>query len=336
MQRATLIKVGKKVLQIGLPILVLIFFIKLVASEWSVVTSHAFHWDPWWMALAAAGFLIQVVTYAFIWRSILHRLDYHLNILTAQRIYLASEFVRYIPGNVWHVLTRMLWVSKYGVPRPVAFASIVIELLTKLAAGAFIFAFSLLFWSDIKAIHSLLSGSGTVLLTIVAVILVLSVLVGLHPRVLDSTLNWGLRRLKREPVELRLRYRDILMITFFWCLSWIVAGCAFYAMLASLWANLPLMALPICIGVYALAWDIGFLSFITPSGLGFREGVIAALFVLALPFLPVALGPLAAIIARVVSTLAELVCVSIAYVTGSRQMRAVQREQTPLSRAKVS
>ena len=336
MQRATLIKVGKKTLQIGLPILVLIFFVKLVTSEWSELTAHAFHWDARWMALASGGFLLQVVTYAFIWRSILRRLGYRLPLLTAQRIYLASEFVRYIPGNVWHVLTRMLWVSKYGVPRPVAFASMVIELLTKLAAGAFIFALSLLFWGNIGAVHSLLSGRGVVLIVAVAVFLMLAMLVGLHPRVLGGALNWGLRRLKREPIELGLRYRDILMITFFWCLSWIVAGCAFYAMLASLWANLPLTALPICIGVYALAWDIGFLSFITPSGLGFREGVIAALFVLALPFLPIALGPLAAIIARVVSTLAELICVSIAYLTGSRQMREVQREQTPLSRAKVS
>jgi uncharacterized membrane protein YbhN (UPF0104 family) len=336
MRKATLIKVGKRVLQIGLPILVLFFFVKLIAGEWSQLRAISFHWDPWWMVLAFVGFIAQTVIYAFIWRSILRRMGYRLHIMTAQRIYLASEFVRYIPGNVWHVLTRTLWANKYGVPRSVGFTSMVIELLTKLAAGAFIFALSLLFWGDLTSIHTLISSKDTYLLVVLAVVLMAAVLIGLHPRVLSGVLNRALRLLKREPIELGLRYRDILIITLYWCLNWVVAGVAFYLMMISLWPTFPLGVLPVCIGIYALAWDVGFLSFITPSGLGFREGVIALLFVLALPFLPKPLGPLAAIVARVVSTLAELVCVSVAYITGSRQMREVQREQTPLSSAKTN
>ena len=94
-------------------------------------------------------------------------------------------------------------------------------------------------------------------------------------------------------------------------------------------AATPLLALPICIGIYAIAWDIGFVSFITPSGLGFREGAIVGLFALALP-LPGALAAILAVLSRLVSTLAELVCVSIAYLSGGSQIRAVQQEQVAL------
>src|SRR5579884_3394768 len=271
MQRATLLKIGKRVIQIGLPIVVVALFLRYITGVWHDLTAHTFHWDFWLLALAFFGFVLQELSYGLIWRAVLIRLGHRLKLRVTLRIYLASEFVRYIPGNVWHVLTRILWVSKYGVSRPVAFASMTVELITKLAAGVLIFAASLLFWHDISAVGSLLHGSLFILLGAGTI---LALLVILYPPVLNGLLNLALRVLKREPVRLPLRYRDILLVTLCWCASWCVAGGAFYVLLLSLWQGAPLIALPICIGIYALAWDIGFVSFITPSGLGFREGAI--------------------------------------------------------------
>src|SRR5258708_20264346 len=107
------------------------------------------------LALAFLGFMLQELSYGCIWRAVLMRLGARFDLRIALRIYLASEFVRYIPGNVWHVLTRLLWVGKYGVSRPVAFASITIELITKLAAGALIFAVILLFCTNISPVTTL-------------------------------------------------------------------------------------------------------------------------------------------------------------------------------------
>src|SRR5205085_11287730 len=64
-----------------------------------------------------------------------------------------------------------------------------------------------------------------------------------------------------------------------------------------------------------------------PSGLGFREGAIVGLFALALP-LPAGLATIMALLSRFVSTMAELLCVGIAYVSGGRQVRAIQQEQS--------
>ncbi|MGH2479210.1 MAG: hypothetical protein ACRDHW_06110, partial [Ktedonobacteraceae bacterium] len=138
--------------------------------------------------------------------------------------------------------------------------------------------------------------------------------------------NIGLRALKRDPIKLTLRYRDVMLVTLAWCASWSVAGSAFFVLLLALWSNTPLIVWPICIGIYALAWDIGFVSFITPSGLGFREGAIVGLFALAFP-LPTGLAAIIALLSRFVSTVAELLCVSIAYVSGGRPARAIAQEQ---------
>ena len=317
-------KVGKRVLQIGLPVVIIGFFLYQVKNNWAQLAAHTFQWNPWLLALAFLGFLLQELSYGLIWKAVLARLDAHVGLRTCLRVYLASEFVRYIPGNVWHVLTRILWIGKYGVSRPVAFASMTIELITKLAAGVLVFAVSLLFWHDIGAISSL-KQQGLVMALGVGTILALFIV--LYPPVLNGLLNLALRLLKRDPISLSVRYSDILLVTLAWCGSWIAAGSAFYVLLLALWANTPLIAWPVCIGIYALAWDIGFVSFITPSGLGFREGAIVGLFALALP-LPAGLATIIALLSRFVSTMAELVCVGIAYVSGGRQVRAIQQEQS--------
>ncbi len=283
MHTSTLKKIGKRVLQIGLPVVILVLFLQQVKNNWSQLTAHTFQWNPWLLALAFLGFMLQELSYGLIWQNILARLGARLGLRMCLRIYLASEFVRYIPGNVWHVLTRILWVSKYGVSRPVAFASMTIELVTKIAAGVLVFSASLLFWRDFGAIGSVLHGP---LVDILGIASIFALLVILHPRVLNGLLNQALRLLKREPVRLGL--------------------------------------LPICIGIYALAWDIGFVSFITPSGLGFREAAIVGLFALALP-LPAGLATIMALLSRFVSTIAEVICVSIAYVSGGNQVRTLQQ-----------
>jgi uncharacterized membrane protein YbhN (UPF0104 family) len=199
----------------------------------------------------------------------------------------------------------------------------IVELTTKIAAGALVFALSLLFWGDIGVVGKLLNG--TPIIMIVGVLTVVALLVVLHPRVLNGLLNFSLRLLKREPVVLTLRYRNILTVTLYWCASWCVAGCAFYVLLLSLWPTAPLLLLPLCIGIYAIVWDIGFLSFVTPSGLGARELSMVGLFALAVPSLGFA--PLLAVLSRVVSTLAELLCVSLAYFSGGGTVQAIQQEQ---------
>ncbi|MGB8345732.1 MAG: hypothetical protein WCD86_12670, partial [Ktedonobacteraceae bacterium] len=156
-----------------------------------------------------------------------------------------------------------------------------------------------------------LGGAGFIVLLIV-----------LHPRILNGLLNIALRILKREPVNLTLRYSDILLITLAWCGSWLLAGISFYLLTLAFVPNLPITALPICMGIYAIAWDFGFVTFITPSGLGFRELAVAVLFALALPAIPGGIVAIIAVLQRIVSTLAELLCVGSAYFGGGKQARA--------------
>jgi len=316
-----LFKRYKRLVQAVVLALIALFLGADVTRSWSKLAGQVIS-VQWGLLLAAFAVLVaQEVSYGFIWRGILGRMGSRLDAVSAQRIYLGAEFVRYIPGNVLHVITRVLWAEQRGVPKATGFASMVVELATKITSAALVFAVSLFFWRDSGAIAQAVPSWALPAIGAVGVPLLL---LGLHPRLLTWALNAGLRKLKRPPVEFALRYRDVLIVTLYWSLSWMLAGVGFYLLVRALTqAPLPAAAIIIAMGIYAIGWDVGFLTFVTPSGLGFREVVIAYLVAAALlgsvGAAAIAVGTVVAFAARLLSTGAELLCIAVAHaIPGAR------------------
>jgi uncharacterized membrane protein YbhN (UPF0104 family) len=89
---------------------------------------------------------------------------------------------------------------------------------------------------------------------------------------------------------------------------WTINGIAFWLFVRSV-TEIPIEMLPACIGMNAAAYFIGYASFITPSGLGFREASLA--FFLG-AFFPAPVAVAIAFLARLWSIAGELVGVGIA------------------------
>jgi glycosyltransferase 2 family protein len=310
---AYLFKRNKLLVRVVVLTLIAVFLGAGVWRSWSTLSQY--HWDvSWWLFVAAFLLLIgQELTYAFIWRGILARLGSRLDIVSSQRIYLGAEFVRYIPGNVWHVITRVLWAEQRGVPKSVGLASMVIELATKITSAALIFVLSLFFWPNVGALTSRINIPHGVLVTSGALLVPL-LLAGLYPPLLQALLNLGLKRLGREPISITLHYLDLLLITSYWMLSWLLAGAGFYLLIDSIAGiSLSPAGLAVAIGIYAIAWDVGFLSFVTPSGLGFREAAMILLLTASSLVPSLAIATVLAFITRLLATGSELICIAIAH-----------------------
>jgi len=324
----------KRLVQLVVVALILVFLALGVRSSWSNLSKYQWHVQWELLAAALALFVAQELTYALIWRGILRRLGSGLDIVSSQRIYLSAEFVRYIPGNVWHVFARVFGAESRGVPKPIGLSSMVIALATKITSAALVFALSLLFWPDVSGLTRVIPRDIIVGIGLVGVPLLL---IGLHPRLLQGVLNRGLRILRREPVTLGLRYRDLLIITGYWALSWVVGGVGFYLLIRSLTdAPTTIVAVVLAIGINAIGWDVGFLAILTPSGLGFREAAIAGLLIAcglvsgADASLGVAL--VVAFMARLLTTGAELICVTAAHLApGGIRVQPPTAEPAPES-----
>lgn len=330
----------KRVVGLAVVTLILILLGIDLARSWDSLAHYHWQVSVPLLALAFVGFVAQTLSYPLIWRSVLRRLGQRLSLPKSARIYLASEFVRYIPGNVWHVLTRILWAEREGIPKSFGFISITVELVTKLAGGALVFAVTLLFWPHIAALGQVFGGQTALLVGIAAIPVLLALL---QPRLLGWCLNRALKLLRKPTISLPMRYRDVLAVTLWWCVSWMVGGLAFYLLLLGIAGggaagvgSLSVLTLALCIGIYALGWDIGFLSFITPSGLGFREAAIILLLGLAAVTPTVALATVIAFLSRILATLAELLCVGGAHVIVSRFERRAKSAQAAEEQPTVS
>jgi uncharacterized membrane protein YbhN (UPF0104 family) len=301
-----------------------------IAQSWNTLENYHWQVSAPLLVLAFVGFVAQTLSYPLIWRSVLRRLGQQLSLPKSVRIYLASEFVRYIPGNVWHVLTRILWVEREGVPKTIGFISMMVELVTKIVGAALVFAVTLLFWPHIEAVGQVFGGQSALLIGVVGIVALLALL---QPRLLNWCLSRGLKLLRKPPITVPMRYRDVLVVTLWWCVSWMIGGLAFYLLLLGIAGTgavgglgPALLMLVLCVGIYALGWDIGFLSFITPSGLGFREAAIILLLGLAAVTPTVALATVIAFLSRILTTLAELLCVSCAHAIVMRLGRRASKK----------
>ena len=79
MQHPSLRKIGKRTLQIGLPVAIAAFFLyKVHDYNWQILTADASRWNYWLLAVSFLGFILQELSFGLIWQSVLKRLGYRL------------------------------------------------------------------------------------------------------------------------------------------------------------------------------------------------------------------------------------------------------------------
>lgn len=180
-------------------------------------------------------------------------LDIHFNRLPA----------RYLPGGIWHTVSRVADLSKLGFGRRTLATLVALENMIPFGSALLLAGLAWLSAGKEPQAAGWLLGGG------------LAILAGLP--LLAS-------RLAGQPVLLRSYAAALLPATLFW----IVAAFAF----AAYWQAFPsasegLATLEIA-AAYLLAWATGFVAVFAPQGMGVFEAVAAFLLKGALPFAGVA------------------------------------------------
>jgi len=279
--------------------LVVGFWAWFVARNGAALAAYPWQVDPAALLLAAGASALYFLGLALGWTLLLRRMGEPMPWVQGARIWFSSTFMRYVPGNVWHVVGRVVLGGAADASKTRVLVSATVEQVLTVLAAVIVFAFSLPFWPGTvnqPEAAALPTGTWWLLLALVPLGLVV-----LHPAVLGRMLNLALRLVRRPPLDLGLRYLDILLLLAWYTATTVFSGLSLCLVVAGLtplpWAHWPLVA-----GVAAGAWAIGYLSFLTPTGLGVREGVMVALLALIVP-LPVA--TVASLLARLVSSLGE-------------------------------
>ncbi|MCY3740945.1 MAG: hypothetical protein OXH00_07985 [Candidatus Poribacteria bacterium] len=243
----------------------------------------------------------------------------HVWFRNAFALFHLANITRYLPGRIWGVVRLLSLSHRFGLSKTAVGGSLTLHVGIETALGGFI-AMSLLSSKQMRdtALSVLEKISGHTLLFTLAVVGAIAGMLFLIPKVSVHA---------RQALKTLREIGQPFCQKSFWCsaaclrgdggvgilashiLLWSCQGFAFYLFVRSLapvaWADAGILT-----ACYAFAWIVGFLSFLTPGGLGIREGLLGLLLS---SYMPVPQATLVALLCRIWMLSAELILASIAF-----------------------
>lgn len=205
-------------------------------------------------------------------------------------IFVYSQATRYVPGQVWAVLGRVALSTHAGIESRVTAQCMLLE------AAIGILAAASLALTVLPHLHlPYLQGWQLVFLGAASLLF-------LHPRTFEKASDLGLRLFRRPPQRVTYAFHQIVAAYAIQLLAWELFGVAFFLLIRAFDSNSP-FPLSAAAGTFAAAWLIGYLSILTPSGIGVREAVLILLLSV---WLPRGSATLVAFASRVMVTAVEL------------------------------
>ncbi len=289
--------VARRRLQVGIVALIVLSFGLALFSQLPKILQYKWVLDPIYLALAFVLLLLRGPVVVYGWWATMRVLGYPLPFLTCIRIGYHSALARYLPGQMWYAVSRVYLAEKEGVPRVITAVSIGIETGLLVVAAGMVASLSLIVWRDAP-------------LWLGISVLVLLLALVMQPRLLFRSLNWGLARFKRKPVEVQLSRRDMLGLLWPFTLNWLHYGVMSFVLTAALYPTLSWTQLPAVVGLFTAAWLAGFLTVFVPQGFFVREGLVIT-FLTTLLGIPVPVATAAALLSRAGTMLGEAIWAAI-------------------------
>ena len=263
----------RKPLQALAIVIILVFWAQALASNWQEL-SH-FSWQvswPWLLACLAL-LLVQAILLASIWWRALWVMGAPVSWRLGASLWLKTQLARYVPGGIWDIAGRLALGHEAGISVRAMSASIVLEMALQVLSASIFLLVGLMLRADAQP---------SLYLPLAALTLLASLVI-LMPPVFRRLINWGLRLLHREPLDIQVTYGDMLTLFGARLLGHLMLGIGFVFFARGVtvitWQQAPAM-----IAAFVGAWLIGFLALVVPMGIGVREGVLALLLQHQFPF----------------------------------------------------
>lgn len=250
---------------VGLLVAVLgaVFVVRAIAREGDAV-SDALGDASWgWLVAAVPTSLAGMSMVGLPWRRAFALLDREVDRSSMMFWYFAGQLGKYVPGGVWPVVGRGELARRGGVPRPVAYSSVVLSLgATYLAAVMVVAALAPFDLAD-RASPAL---AGVVVLLPVG-------LAVLHPAVVGRLLALG-RRLTRRDLDVVVpAWGDSIRLVAMHVPAWVLIGTATWFVARAFDSDVGYVQV---VFAAVLSWVVGFVVIPVPGGLGVREAAFVA------------------------------------------------------------
>jgi hypothetical protein len=279
--------------------LVLYYVIRQVWVNWDQVKQFDWQFNYLYLVLSLVCAMVALLVFSVAWIKIVSGFGHKLTVSDGFRILNLSNLGRYVPGKIWQVFGMLYYARQKNVPEEQAAASFMIYQLFTIPASLLVWIIAAQFESSLLIDKFKIMGPNSAYLAGILGLLGCGLLV-FYPKPFLDMANYFLRKLGRPPAEFTLDKSVALQAFVGYFLGWTLFGLAFWLFLVSVLgtgAPSPVVA----IGLYNVAYQLGYLALFAPGGLGPRELVIGLLLQ---PFVgPIA--PALAVVARLWSILID-------------------------------
>lgn len=214
-------------------------------------------------------FLLSFLLETYIWKVCInkHLRRRELTFLKSLIIVNASGILKYLPGRIWTYMAQLLWLKKYNIPNTVILYVNVICLLGALAVSAYL---GLIY----VAVYTTLMSRNVIIVSFVALILFNAAYITWNSLLINTLVRIVGRLLKKEIKPLNDSKLLILFIQFIYACSWSLTGLSGYFLAKGIGLTILFNDIFAILASMSLSWVVGYVSIITPGGLGIREGMM--------------------------------------------------------------
>lgn len=293
---------------IGWPfsLLALFFIVGLIYQQLQTIILHPEQLHFGLLLIAIPCFMFFYLLKSYLWQTILRYQGYQLRFHDTCFFWLTSEIKRYVPGNIWAFLGRSVLFHKQGIQKKDIAKGLIIEAEIMVISAAIVSLFLLSFIE--KHYFPNLVG---VLTDIIPLILLVCVAVYVFSGKLRSV-----SKIFRVILPSFFPHQLITLILIH-TLAFIFYGLGYYFAITSI-TNLSPNLIMVLIGLFTFSFLVGYLSLLTPSGLGVREGVMVFGLI---QVMVTNLAALVSVFARLILIVSEVLLVLVAYLLHRFQHR---------------
>jgi len=246
-------------------------------------------------------FIVFFILRSYIWRQILEKQGHAFPVKKAMYLLSKSELRRYVPGNIFAFASRITIFGNETIPAKIIIKSLGIEALLFVLSSFVISIPGIILLFQLTTSNLVFSfiSIDLVITGITLIIFSFACIAYFVFKKFDIT--------NKKIIDFLVLYKDPYLISL---ISWIIFGIGNVLIAASLIYIDPYKFIPIA-SFFVFSWLVGYLSFITPMGLGVREAFV--IYVLS-SSTPLSVAATTALFLRVSLIAAELLTVFILYV----------------------
>ena len=277
-----------------------------VKTNWDDISSY--EWEiasPAYLLLSFAAALFSLFLFSSTWNLIVRGFGHRLRLPVAFKISYISNLGRYLPGKIWQLFGIIYFANEHGLSPEKATASFMISQIFMSASSLLILAIAvqiepLIIVDQIRILGNKFAYMFT------AVMLMISLSIIIWPNRILSVCNYILKKFSRPELTFAMDKRVAPVVFAGYCVAWIFYGSAFWLLIQSIapQENLSLIS---AIGIFAGAYQIGYLALFAPGGIGPREWIMGQML---MPFLP-GIAPIIAILSRLWTIVIEIAAMGL-------------------------